>query len=209
MTINKGRVLLRLARQAMEEALAGVATAAHTVERISDAAWLRAPGATFVTLMQRGELRGCIGTLLAHRPLRADVQANAVAAALRDPRFPPMVAAELAHTDIEVSLLSTMQPLHAASEADALVQLRPGIDGLFLESGVCRATFLPQVWEQLPEPRDFMAHLKDKAGLARAFWGPDVRLKRYTVGKWRETSIDRGEISIGHDASSHAEGAGS
>ena len=209
MSINRGRVLLRLARQAIEGALGGDTTAAHTADRMSDDAWLRAPGATFVTLMQRGELRGCIGTLLAHRPLRADVQANAVAAALRDPRFPPLVAAELAHTDIEVSLLSTMQPLHATSEADALAQLRPRIDGLLLESGVCRATFLPQVWEQLPEPRDFMAHLKDKAGLARAFWGPDVRLKRYTVDKWRETSIDRGETAIDHDAPPHAEGAGS
>ncbi|MCM2289052.1 MAG: AmmeMemoRadiSam system protein B [Sulfuritalea sp.] len=147
------------------------------------------PGATFVTLTQDGQLRGCIGSLEAHRPLDQDVRANAVAAAFRDPRFPPLTAEELARTRIEVSLLSAPQPMSFTDEADALRQLRPNIDGIIFSAGQRRSTFLPQVWEQLREPRVFMAHLKQKAGLPADWWSSEVRLQRYEAQKWKEAPI--------------------
>jgi len=147
---------------------------------------LAAPGATFVTLRQDGALRGCIGSLEARRSLGADVRANAVAAAFRDPRFAPLVVREWHATVIEVSLLSASEELAFAGERDALAQLRPGIDGVILEAGWRRATFLPQVWEQLPEPREFLAALKHKAGLPEDYWSAQVRVARYTVAKFTE-----------------------
>jgi hypothetical protein len=147
---------------------------------------LHQPGATFVTLTQAGELRGCIGSLEARRPLDADVRENARAAAFRDPRFPPLGAEEFAATRVEVSLLTPARPLTFVDEADARAQLRPGVDGVILEYGGHRGTFLPQVWEGLPEPRQFLDHLKNKAGLPADFWAPEVRLYRYEVQKWKE-----------------------
>ena len=152
---------------------------------------LALPGATFVTLTQNGALRGCIGSLEAHRPLDQDVRANAVAAAFRDPRFAPLTLAELPRTRVEVSLLTAPQPISFSSEADALRQLRPNVDGIILVAGAGgrRSTFLPQVWEQLPEPRQFLAHLKQKAGLPSDWWSDEVRLQRYEVQKWKEAPI--------------------
>jgi hypothetical protein len=147
---------------------------------------LREPGATFVTLTQQGELRGCIGSLEAWRPLDQDVRANARAAAFDDPRFLPLTEGELERTRVEVSLLAPAVDMTFSSEEDALRQLRPGIDGVILQSGRHRGTFLPQVWESLGEPRLFLAHLKQKAGLPPNFWSPDVRLSRYEVQKWKE-----------------------
>ncbi|MFN6961629.1 MAG: AmmeMemoRadiSam system protein A [Rhodocyclaceae bacterium] len=144
------------------------------------------PGATFVTLTQQGRLRGCIGSLEAWRPLVEDVKANAKAAAFDDPRFPPLTKSEFAHTRVEVSLLTPAVPLTFTDEADAIRQLRPGIDGMIFEYHGRRGTFLPQVWESLPEPRQFFAHLKQKAGFPTTFWSPDVRLYRYEVQKWKE-----------------------
>lgn len=141
---------------------------------------LQAEGATFVTLEIAGELRGCIGTLEAWRPLAVDVSHNAYAAAFRDPRFPPLAPAEEDRIDIHISLLSRPQPLTVRDEADLLRQLRPGIDGLILSEGNRRGTFLPSVWEQLPDPRDFLAHLKRKAGLPPAHWSATIRVERYT-----------------------------
>jgi hypothetical protein len=131
-------------------------------------------------------LRGCIGTLESHRSLLADVKSNAVSAALRDPRFPPLSASEIGITRIEVSLLSPTEPMVFKDEADALAQLRPGVDGVVFEAGHLRSTFLPQVWEQLPTPQLFMAHLKSKAGLPENFWADNIKLSRYTVSKWHE-----------------------
>jgi len=176
----QGAVLLALARAAIASEFG------QRYPADEQAAWLRERGACFVTLTQRGELRGCIGTLEAHRPLLQDVRANAVAAAFRDPRFAPLSARELGQTEVEVSLLSPMQVLAFASQADALAQLRPGVDGVVFEYGARRSTFLPQVWEQLPDADDFMAYLKRKAGLPSDFWHADVRLQRYTVAKWKE-----------------------
>ncbi|MDP2810981.1 MAG: AmmeMemoRadiSam system protein A [Rhodocyclaceae bacterium] len=150
---------------------------------------LARPGATFVTLTQNGQLRGCIGSLQAHRLLDQDVRANAVAAAFKDPRFPPLTLAELPRTRVEVSLLTEPQPMSFTDEADALRQLRPNVDGIIFSAGPRRSTFLPQVWEQLPEPHVFMAHLKQKAGLPADFWSSEVQLQRYEVQKWKEAPI--------------------
>ena len=177
---DQGDFLLKLARAAIAEKLG------HQRLPIIQPAWLAEPGATFVTLTQNGELRGCIGTLEAHRPLGVDVRENAVAAAFRDPRFMPLTLAEFDDTRVEVSLLSASEPLIVASEQDALAVLRPNIDGVVFEYRHYRSTFLPQVWEQLPEPAEFLAHLKRKAGLDASFWAGDVRLSRYTVNKWKE-----------------------
>lgn len=149
-------------------------------------AWLHEPGACFVTLTQYGQLRGCIGSLEPRRALLHDVEANARAAAFSDPRFEPLSAAEFGETAIEISLLSPMQALTFTDEADALSQLRTGIDGIVLEYGHHRSTFLPQVWEQVTTPHEFLAHLKAKARLPASFWANDLKLHRYTVSKFKE-----------------------
>jgi len=147
---------------------------------------LRDPGATFVTLTQNGQLRGCIGSLEARRPLADDITANARFAAFHDPRFPPLDESELGRTRVEVSLLTPAVPMIFSDEADAIRQMQPGVDGMILECYGRRGTFLPQVWESLPEPRDFFTHLKQKAGFSPEFWSPDVKLYRYEVQKWKE-----------------------
>lgn len=183
---NRGEVLLPIARATISSALGRAGAAVAT-----DLPWLLEKGACFVTLNRHGQLRGCIGTLRAHRSLQLDVQANAHAAAFCDPRFSPLAQDELEQTRIEISLLSAMQPLHFSGERDAWAQLRPGIDGVVFEFGHCRSTFLPQVWEQLPDVATFMAHLKHKAGLPADFWAGEVKLSRYTVSKWKEVDIER------------------
>jgi uncharacterized protein len=175
-----GQVLLQIARGAIAHEL-GVQQETH-----EDAQWLHDPGACFVTLRQAEDLRGCIGTLRAHRPLVDDVKANALGAAFRDPRFSPLVARELEITRVEVSLLSPVEELTCESEREALAKLRPGIDGVIFEYGYHHSTFLPQVWAELSDPADFMAHLKQKAGLPPDFWDAEVKLGRYTVSKWCE-----------------------
>jgi len=147
---------------------------------------LAKPGASFVTLTQDGKLRGCIGSLEAYRPLATDVAENAVASAFRDPRFAPLNVEEWPRTRVEVSLLTPAEAIDFCDEADALACLRPGIDGLILTHGQRRATFLPQVWETLPDPRHFMAQLKLKAGLPVDFWDRQISLARYGVEKWKE-----------------------
>jgi len=181
MPTETGHVLLPLARAAICRELG------QTPPAVSDADWLRTPGASFVTLTKDGQLRGCIGTLAAHRPLADDVTANAIAAAFRDPRFKPLTSDEFTVVSIEVSLLSPAESLTWEDEAGALAQLRPDIDGVIFQYGHHRSTFLPQVWEQLPDRAEFMAQLKYKAGLPPDFWSSDVKLSRYTVSKWRET----------------------
>jgi hypothetical protein len=185
---DRGEVLLAIARESLAEAFEGTGESRPARQ---DAPWLAEPGATFVTLTRGGELRGCIGSLEPHRPLGEDVRANARAAAFRDPRFPPLAAAELPRVTIEVSLLGPAVPLAVTSEAEALARLRPERDGVILEYGEARATFLPQVWEQLPDPRSFVAHLKQKAGLPPSFWSPELRLWTYEVTKWEETPSHR------------------
>ena len=176
-----GTILLTLARNAIA-ARFGQPAAPVAV----DLPELQKMRASFVTLMQRGELRGCIGSLEAWRPLLQDVQENARNAAFRDPRFNPLSVEELPLTRVEVSLLTPARPMTLRDEADALAQLRPNVDGVIFSAGGRHSTFLPQVWEQLSEPAAFMARLKQKAGLPAGYWGPDVRLECYTVEKWKE-----------------------
>jgi AmmeMemoRadiSam system protein A len=142
---------------------------------------LRALRASFVTLERDGALRGCMGGLEAVRPLVSDVAEHAFAAAFRDPRFPPLAGAELDCVEVKLSILSPLEPLCFASEQELLSQLRPGVDGVLLEAGRQRGTFLPAVWEQLPDPREFLRQLKRKAGLAPDFWSTLVAVHRYTV----------------------------
>ena len=175
-----GQVLLTIARNAISVRF-GRAASAFTPQ-----AALTQPGATFVTLTQNGQLRGCIGSLEPYRALATDVAENALAAAFRDPRFPPLASDEQAYTRIEVSLLAAAQAMTFIDEDDAVAQLCPGIDGLILTHGSRRATFLPQVWESLPDPYRFIAQLKLKAGLPTDFWDPGIKLARYGVQKWKE-----------------------
>ncbi len=151
--------------------------------------WLRQPGATFVTLTKGGALRGCIGSLAAERRLGEDVAANAVNAAFRDPRFPAVIAAEWQQVEVEVSLLSTPRPLRFADEAELLEAIVPGEDGLILEADGRRGTFLPQVWESLPEKRQFLAELKRKAGLPAEMRIGRCRISRYRVLKFRQAAL--------------------
>jgi AmmeMemoRadiSam system protein A len=178
-----GRVLLALARHAIARELALDAAEPET------GGALARPGATFVTLMCAGELRGCIGSLRATRTLHADVQENALAAAFRDPRFPPLTRSEFAGTSIEVSLLSAPQDAVCGSEAELCARLVPFVDGVVLELGDRRATFLPQVWEAIPEPRAFLAALKAKADLPADFWTPRLNVSLYRVTKWKESEL--------------------
>lgn len=142
---------------------------------------LRAPGAAFVTLHRHGQLRGCIGSLEARRPLVEDIAHNAHAAAFHDPRFPPLSPAELADLTIHIAILQPAEALAFHSEAELLAQLRPGIDGLILQEDAHRATFLPAVWEGLPEPRQFLNELKRKAGLRMDYWSDSIQAWRYTT----------------------------
>jgi len=144
--------------------------------------------ASFVTLRIGGELRGCIGTLEAYQSLVEDIAQNAFNAAFRDPRFFPLSAAEFDALDIHISILNPSEPMNVVDEADLLNQLRPGIDGLIIESEGHRATFLPSVWEQLPEPGQFLLHLKHKAGLPGDYWSVHMQVRRYTT-----TSFGAGE----------------
>jgi AmmeMemoRadiSam system protein B/AmmeMemoRadiSam system protein A len=177
---DKGETLLKLARSEIASKLWEGAA------KNFRAAWLQEPGASFITLTRQGELRGCIGSLEAHRPLEIDVRENAVAAAFHDPRFMPLSRGEFDAVRVEVSLLSPSEPLEVEDEAAALAALRPHVDGVVFEYGHHRSTFLPQVWEQLPDPDEFLAYLKRKAGLPMDFWAEQVRLSRYTVTKWKE-----------------------
>ncbi len=175
-------MLLSIARSAISDALGQ--SMDGSMPNHED--WIREKGACFVTLKINGALRGCMGSLEAHRSLFEDIRTNAIAAALHDPRFPPLTADELARTMIEVSLLSPMRKLDVHSEEEAVTRLRPGQDGVVFQYGDRKATFLPQVWEQLPETHQFLAHLRIKAGLSPGFWRPDVLVYTYTVEKFSE-----------------------
>jgi len=145
------------------------------------------PRATFVTLTRQHALRGCIGSLEARRALLEDVINNAEAAAFRDPRFPPLSLTELPEVEIEISVLSSPSPLPVRDRDELLRRLEPGRHGLILQEGARRATFLPAVWESLPEPEDFLAALLHKAGLKRDYWSGGLRFHIYTTESFAET----------------------
>jgi AmmeMemoRadiSam system protein A len=142
---------------------------------------LQQPAACFVTLHRNDQLRGCIGSLEARRPLVEDVSKNAFAAGFQDPRFPALQEYELDQLDLSISVLTPAQEMHFTSQQDLIKQLKPGIDGLILEEGQRRGTFLPSVWEQLPDPEQFLHHLKLKAGLPVDYWSDKLRVFRYTT----------------------------
>ena len=178
-----GAALIATARGAIDAAFG------RPEARVRPHAALDRPGATFVTLKQDGELRGCIGSLEARRLLAVDVRANARAAAFDDPRFAPLSPGELDVTTVEVSLLAPATRFAVAGEDDLCARLEPGVDGVVLELGRRRATFLPQVWESLPDPRDFIGALKRKAGMPADFWSAEMRVSRYTVAKWHQAEF--------------------
>jgi AmmeMemoRadiSam system protein A len=142
---------------------------------------LREPRAVFVTLTLDQVLRGCLGTFESGCALAINVAHYAYAAAFNDPRFSPIIAEELPLLQIHLSILSPLEDMAFASEEDLLRQIRPGQDGLLLEEGGHRGTFLPSVWEDLPEPGEFLRRLKMKAGLPPHYWSPHIRLRRYTA----------------------------
>lgn len=179
---ERGETLLAAARSAIGERFGADPLVLDSRQ------WMLEPGASFVTLTLGEDLRGCIGSLEARRPLLEDVQGNAIAAAFRDPRFLPLDKHEFAQVRVEVSELSRAEPLEFESEAHALSLLRPHVDGVVLEYGRHRSTFLPQVWETLDRPHEFLAQLKRKAGLPADFWHDNIKLSRYAVTKWKEAA---------------------
>ena len=152
---------------------------ACSVDVDSYPASLRAVRASFVTLELGGALRGCIGSLQARQPLICDVSENAYNAAFRDPRFPPLSQQEFPELEVHISVLSEPEPLPVSDRADLMSKLRPGCDGLILSQGPQRATFLPSVWDQLPDPVDFIDHLLLKAGFPNDYWSPLMQVQRY------------------------------
>ena len=168
LTNEEKQTLLRLARQALELGVRGEKL--PPLDSASLTPTLRANGASFVTLTERGNLRGCIGALEAYQSLAEDVREHAVAAALNDYRFPPVQTGELGRIHIEVSRLTAPVPLEYSSPEDLLARLRPHVDGVVLKDGSRRATFLPQVWEQIEDPEEFLAHLCAKMGAPHDQW---------------------------------------
>jgi pyruvate formate lyase activating enzyme len=189
-----GHRLARLAREAIGEALGGAAA-----ERLEPAGF-DGPGATFVTLTLDGELRGCVGSPLPRPSLVEGAMDHARAAAFQDRRFDPLRREELSRLAVEVSVLSPLRPLACANEEELLKQLHPGVDGLALDDGGGMATFLPQVWNDLPDSRAFLSALKRKAGWPAGFWPPRLRAWAYTVEAWRDEprpAVPRGPEAAG------------
>ena len=161
-------ILLKIARTAIQNALEGYPNKPIPVGKLTER--LKEPGATFVTLTKNGELRGCIGTLEPYLPLYEDVREHAIAAALNDYRFPPVQPSELPLINIEISRLTPPQPLSYENPEELVRKLRPNIDGVVLQDGMQKATFLPQVWEKLPQPEEFLNHLCIKMGAPMDLW---------------------------------------
>ena len=168
LTDEEKQLLLFHGREAMTQAVNGHAVPPLDLSAFSER--LRQNGASFVTLTERGDLRGCIGALEPYQPLLEDVREHAAAAALNDYRFPPVRPFELAFIKLEISRLTFPQSLEYTTPADLLARLRPEVDGVILRDGSRRATFLPQVWEKLPEPESFLAHLCQKMGASPDLW---------------------------------------
>jgi len=187
LTQDEKGTLLRLARAALEGGVRGKALS--TLDLSSLPPRLRAEGASFVTLTVNGDLRGCVGTLVARQPLAEDVREQSVAAALQDYRFPPVEERELNGIRIEVSRLTAPVPLEYASPEDLRSKLRPHVDGVILRAGARRATFLPQVWIKLPDPADFLGSLCEKMGGDADLWQrAPLDIQIYQVEEFHETA---------------------
>jgi AmmeMemoRadiSam system protein A len=180
-----GTQLLRLARGSIAHGLEHGEPLPVRFDDLSRV--LSEPGASFTTLRNEGRLRGCCGTLEARQPLAADVAYSAFQAAFRDSRFEPVRRDEFAAIDLEVSVLSPMEPIEVSDERTLLQELEPGVDGLVIAEGWRRATFLPKVWETLPEPKQFLAQLKAKCGLPRDYWSARLEFQRYRTTTYAES----------------------
>lgn len=176
---HDARLMLQLAAESIEHFLLTGRKLKIDLDKLPES--LCQQGAVFVTLTLKGHLRGCIGHLEATQPLLLDVIENARLAAFNDPRFAPLTEKEFNKVIISISVLSAAELMQFTSELDLLNQIRPGIDGLILEEGVYRGTFLPSVWESLPEPGEFLSHLKQKAGLHETYWSDSLKVSRYTT----------------------------
>ena len=183
-TPEEKRQLLEIAKQSIDSGLNGAEVPGVDYSQLGGN--LNNKLASFVTLTQDNELRGCMGSLQATEALAQSVANTAYNAAFRDPRFPNLTAVELHNTDIEISILSPMEPLPVSSREDLLNQLKPNIDGLLLEDGHHRATFLPQVWDKLNSPEDFLRQLLAKAGLPADHWSERIRFSRYQTLSFHE-----------------------
>ena len=185
LTAEEGQWLLRLAREALESGVRGQPLP-PVPDEIPQRLWEK--GAAFVTLREKanGRLRGCIGSIIATRPLVEDVRAHAIDAALHDPRFPPVTPAELPGLALEVSYLTPMQPLAYRTPQELLSRLRPGVDGVLLRDGWRQATFLPQVWHSLPQPEAFLTHLCLKMGAEPTCWQRPLEVFTYQVQAFQE-----------------------
>ncbi len=178
-------MLLKLARQAIDTAVRGKGLLPLNMDALP--ARLRQPGATFVTLTQRGYLRGCIGALEPQQPLAEDVREHAIGAALHDFRFPPVQPEEVEELHIEISRLTLPKDLTYETPQQLLDSLRPGVDGVILRDGARRATFLPQVWEKIPDPEEFLDHLCQKMGVSHDLWRrKKLRVQVYQVEEFHE-----------------------
>jgi AmmeMemoRadiSam system protein A len=184
LTATQQRLLLQLARESISYGLDHGRAIEVDVQRYDEP--LRRPAATFVTLHKSGDLRGCIGALQPYQPLVSDVAEHAYAAAFNDPRFAPLRREELDAIVISISVLGPPQAVEFTDEEQLIAQLRPAVDGLILEEGRNRGTFLPSVWETLPQPRQFLQQLKRKAGLPADYWSESLRVSRYTTHSFSE-----------------------
>jgi AmmeMemoRadiSam system protein A len=190
LTLEEQKILLRLARDAMERGVRGEELS--PLDLASLPSRLREEGSSFVTITSRGQLRGCIGALEAYQPLAEDVREHAIAAALKDPRFPRVRKEELEEIEIEVSRLTRPVPLEYKDAQDLLLKLRPHVDGVILRDDLYhRTTFLPQVWEKIPHPADFLSNLCYKMGVEPDLW----RRKHFEVLTYQVEEFDEGAIA--------------
>jgi uncharacterized protein len=180
----EGRALLRYARERIRQALHGPLATRPRGE------WSDAWGATFVTIRRDGRLHGCIGSIEPRRAIADDVGHNAVAAALVDPRAESIELADVEDLTIEISVLSPLSPIACTDEASAIAALRPGVDGVVIRAPGRQGTFLPQVWRDLPDRRDFFRELKLKAGIPERHWSPDIRVLRYSMIKFADSDLE-------------------
>ncbi len=185
LTTEEKQILLRLARQALDMGVRGQKI--PPLDQKSMPPRLQEQGASFVTLTIRGNLRGCIGALEPYQSLADDVREHAVAAALQDYRFPKVTPEELSQIEVEISRLTIPVPLEYSTPEDLLAKLRPGIDGVLLRDGVRRATFLPQVWEKIPNPAEFLDNLCYKMGDSPGLWRKKhLEVSTYQVEEFHE-----------------------
>lgn len=185
LTITEQEILLKIARQSLEASVSGEPLPEIDLTQYPPS--LQKDGASFVTLRIQGNLRGCIGTLEACQPLVKDVQEHAAAAALQDFRFPQVQPSELPHIAIEVSVLSQSVPLHYDQPDGLISRLKPNVDGVVLRDGFRKATFLPQVWEKIPDPEHFLSQLCLKMGASKDLWRKKhLEIATYQVQEFHE-----------------------